>query len=119
MLYEYRFLISLIFTIVIEIIVLFVLIKFLFKKEKKLITNLKLLFTGFLCSFATLPYLWFIFPMLIKTRISYIVFGEIFVILIESLIIFFMLKINYKKSLFTSLVCNLSSFLLGLILLNL
>ena len=116
MLYEYKFLISLLFTIVVEIITLYVIIKYFFKKEK--IKNSLLLFTGFLCSFATLPYLWFIIPILIKTRLPYILIGEALVILIESFIIFFILKINYKKSIIISFICNFLSFLLGLLLLN-
>ena len=115
MLYEYKFLISLAFTLFVEIIFLFILIKFFFVKDTKRISNFLLLFTGFLCSFATLPYLWFIMPFLIRTRIPYILFGEFFVILIESFIIFFLLRINYKKALIISLICNLASFLLGLI----
>jgi hypothetical protein len=117
MLYEYKFLISLLLTIIVEIISLFILIKFFFKKEK--IKNQILFFAGFLCSFATLPYLWFIIPLLVKTRLPYILIGEIFVVLIESFIIFFMLKINYKKSIIISFICNIISFLLGLLLLNL
>ena len=117
MLYEYKFLISLLFTVVVEIITLFVIIRFFLKKKK--IKNSLLLFIGFLCSFATLPYLWFVIPLLVKTRIPYILIGEAFVILIESLVIFFMLKLNYKKSIIISFICNLTSFLLGLLLLNL
>ncbi len=116
MLYEYKFLISLLFTIFIEIITLLVIIKYFLKKEK--IKNTLLLFTGFLCSFATLPYLWFIIPLIVQTRLPYILIGEAFVILIESFIIFFMLKLNYKKSIIISFICNLISFLLGLLLLN-
>jgi len=116
MIYEYKFLISLLFTIIVEIIALFIIIKFFFKKDK--IKNSLLLFTGFLCSFSTLPYLWFIIPLIVKTRLPYIIIGEAFVILIESFIIFFMLKINYKKSIIISFICNLISFLLGLLLLN-
>ena len=119
MLYEYKFLISLLFTIFIETITLLIIIKFFFNKENKKITNPLLLFTGFLCSFATLPYLLFIIPLLIKTRIPYILLGELFVFIIEILILFFILRISYKKSIVISLVCNLLSFLLGLILQNL
>jgi hypothetical protein len=119
MLYEYKFLISLVFTIVIESAALFILIRLLFKKDNKRITNIQLLFAGFLCSFATLPYLWFILPILIKTRVPYIIFGEIFVILIESLILFFTLRLDYKKSVTLSMMINLISFILGWILLEL
>jgi hypothetical protein len=119
MLYEYKFLISLAFTLFVEVSLLFILIKFFFKRKNKRITNPQLLFTGFLGSFATLPYLWFILPLFINTRAHYILFGEISVILMESFIIRFMLRIDYKKSLVISLICNLASFLLGLIFLNL
>ena len=118
MLYEYGFLISLAFTLFIEIITLYVLIKCFCKDEGAKISNRLLFFTGFLSSFATLPYLWFIIPLFIQTRIQYILFGESFVILLESFIIFFMLRVNLKKSFFISLICNILSFLMGLILLN-
>ena len=118
MLYEYKFLIALAFTLFIEIITLYILIKCFFKDDGAKISNSLLFFTGFLSSFATLPYLWFIIPLFIKTRIQYILFGESFVILLESLIIFFMLRVNLKKSFSISFICNILSFLIGLILLN-
>ena len=118
MLYEYEFLISLAFTLFIEIIILYILIRCFCKDEGAKISNSLLVFTGFLSSFATLPYLWFIIPLFIKTRSQYILFGESFVILLESLIIFFLLRVNLKKSFSISLICNILSFLMGLILLN-
>ena len=118
MLYEYEFLISLAFTLFIEVLTLYILIRCFCKDESVKISNSLLLFTGFLSSFATLPYLWFIIPLFIKTRSQYMVFGEFFVILLESLIIFFLLSVNLKKSLSISLICNILSFLMGLILLN-
>jgi cytochrome c biogenesis protein CcdA len=118
MLYEYEFLISLAFTSFIEVLTLYVLIRCFCKDESAKISNSLLFFTGFLSSFATLPYLWFIIPLFIKTRSQYILFGESFVILLESLIIFFLLRVNLKKSFSISLICNILSFLMGLILLN-
>jgi hypothetical protein len=118
MLYEYKFLVSLAFTLFIEIITLYILIKYFFKYDGAKISNSLLFFTGFLSSFATLPYLWFIIPLFIKTRIEYILFGESFVIILESLIIFFLLRISLKKSFTISFICNILSFLIGLIFLN-
>jgi len=118
MLYEYEFLISLAFTLIIEITTLFIIIKYFCKDEGAKISNSLLFFTGFLSSFATLPYLWFIIPLFIKTRIEYILFGESFVIFLETFIIFFLLRVNLKKSFYISFICNISSFLIGLILLN-
>ena len=119
MLYEYKFLISLIFTLLIEMITLYILIKYFCKQKSEKISNSLLFFTGFISSFATLPYLWFIIPLFVKTRIQYILLGESFVILLESLIILFILKINLKTSFFISFICNILSFHIGLILLNL
>lgn len=118
MLYEYKFLISLAFTLFIEIITLYLLAKFFYKDVSAKTSNSLLFFTGFISSFATLPYLWFIIPLFIKTRIQYILFGESFVIILESLIIFFLLRVNLKKSFSISFICNSLSFLTGLILLN-
>ena len=118
MLYENKFLISLAFTLFIETITLYALIKFFYKYDGAKISNSLLFFTGFLSSFATLPYLWFIIPLFIKTRFQYILFGESFVILLESIIIFFLLRLSLKKSFSISFICNILSFLIGLILLN-
>lgn len=118
MLYEYEFLISLAFTIFIEIITLYLLIKCFFKDDGEKISTILLFFTGFLSSFATLPYLWFIIPLFIKIRIQYILFGESFVILLESLVIFFLLRVSLKKSFYISFICNILSFIVGSILLN-
>ena len=118
MLYEYEFLISLAFTLFIEILTLYVLIRYFCKDESEKISNSLLFFTGFLSSFSTLPYLWFIIPLFIKTRSQYILFGESFVIFLESFVIFFLLRVNLKKSFSISLICNILSFLMGLILLN-
>jgi hypothetical protein len=118
MLYEYEFLISLAFTLFIEILTLYILIRYFCKAESAKISNRLLFFTGFLSSFTTLPYLWFILPLFIKTRSQYVLFGESFVILLESIIIFSLLKVNLKKSFSISLICNILSFLMGLISLN-
>lgn len=84
-------------------------------KQKDLSIS-RLLFTGFLGSFATLPYLWFILPNYIVQKIWYVIIGESFAVLAETLIIGTMLRINLKKSFLGSLTCNLISFLTGLIL---
>jgi len=111
--YEHLFLFSLFLTLIIEIPVLFLIIKYFFKIKVK---NSLLLFTGFLCSFATLPYIWFIFPLFLKTYLSYTIIGELIVFLLESIILYFMLDLNIKKALTASFICNFISFTLGLII---
>jgi hypothetical protein len=112
--YEILFLKALFVTISVEVLVLFALIKTIFKKIQ--LTNTIILFAGVVASFATLPYLWFVLPQFLSNRIAYIVIGELSVVLIESLIYFFFLKIKYTYSLLLSTACNLCSFLFGLII---
>jgi predicted neutral ceramidase superfamily lipid hydrolase len=110
------FLTALVLTIVIETVVLFLLLKIFFKKDK--IRLAKILFTGFICSFATLPYLWFLLPDFIGGN-SYIIIGESLVILFESFMIWQILNIKYWKSFILSLVCNAVSYSAGLVLIPL
>ncbi len=119
MIYEYQFLQSLTVTITIEILILFILIRFLFKLKKEEITNSYLFFTGFICSFATLPYLWFLLPLFLKTRMNYMIIGESSVVILETIILYYLLKISFKNCLIISFICNATSFLIGILILNL
>jgi hypothetical protein len=109
MAYEMNFLKALLLTICIETAVLFILFTLFFKSPD--IKRYLLILTGILTSFSTLPYLWFILPLFIKTRLSYSFISEVIAILIESVIIFGLLKASYKKSLIASITCNTTSFL--------
>jgi hypothetical protein len=107
--YEKDFLYALLTTISIESIIMFFLLYF-FNFNKLNIKNI--FFLGILPSFATLPYLWFIFPIFfIGKPILYIFFGELFVLIMEGLIIKGILDISLSKALFYSLITNIISFL--------
>jgi hypothetical protein len=114
MAYEITFLKALLLTIFIETTVLFVLFKVLYKTTK--VGNWILLLTGILATFATLPYLWFILPYFIKIKVWYVITSEVSAILIESLIILGLLRTNYSKALLVSVICNTTSFLIGLLI---
>lgn len=116
MIYEYLFLFSLILTITIETIVLFIIIKQFFKLDKENISDILLLFTGFFASFATLPYLWFLLPFFTRNYYLYIASGELLAFIVESVIYYFILNITVRKALILSFICNLTSFLAGLLL---
>ena len=106
------FLKSLLLTVAIEMPILCVLSWFFSNRND---FNLaRLLMTGFFASFATLPYIWFIFPYFICNKVWYVVFSESFAVVAESFIIFFMLRIKYTKSLMFSFICNAASFLIGI-----
>lgn len=114
MIYEIEFLKALLLTISIETAVLFVLFKVFFKKIE--ISNLSLFLTGMITTFSTLPYLWFIFPYFIHSKIWYHVFGEMFVTVVESIIIMAMLRIKYSMALLVSFICNVTSYGIGLMI---
>lgn len=108
---------ALIITISSETILLFFLIRKYFKINSKKLSHPQLLFAGFIASFSTLPYLWFILPAIISSYPLYSAIGETLVITIETIIYHFTLKLNLKKSFTISALCNLFSFFLGKILL--
>lgn len=114
MYYELSFLKALMLTIFIETSVLFLLFKIVFRISG--INNWILLLTGILPSMTTLPYVWFIMPAFVKTRLYYLVISEVSVTAIESLIIWGILRTNYTKALIASIVCNTTSFLIGLLI---
>jgi hypothetical protein len=112
--YEINFLKALLLTIVIETSVLFLLFNVFFRTLK--VNNWIILLTGIVASFSTLPYLWFILPLFIKTKIWYVLISEISAVVIESVIILGLLRINYAKSILISIACNMTSFLIGLLI---
>lgn len=110
--YESLFLISLLLTVVIETIVMLV----YFRLTKSTIKPLPILFTGWIASFSTLPYLWFVLPVFIWDNAQYVVVAELTAIVLETFIIKGVLKTNWLHSFCSSLVCNATSFLLGLLI---
>ncbi len=105
---------ALLLTIFIETIVLFLFFKTKLKSLK--IQNKKIVLTGFLASFITLPLVWFVFPLYIKPTFFYILTSELSVTLIESFIILGILKVNYRIAIVISTVSNLTSFIFGLLI---
>jgi len=112
--YETKFLFALLNTVIIETIIMIFFVKKVYKKEMEHISWGLLIFTGLFCSFATIPYLWFIAPPFLHSRALLYSIGEIAVFLIETVIIFYTLRIKFTKALIISLSCNLASFLIGI-----
>lgn len=112
--YELFFVKSLIVTILIETSVLIFVYRRLLKHSETPLVGL--LSAGFIASFATLPYLWFLLPYWIDQQLWYVVVGELFAVLMESFILWAMLHATYLKSLMASFLCNLISFLIGIML---
>ena len=109
------FLYAFFITQIAEIFVIFILIKRIYKYEELSIS--KIIFVGFIASALTLPYLWFVLPFYISNKILYPIIGESLVVLMEAIIYNQLLNIGLSKSFVISLVANISSILVGLLLL--
>lgn len=114
MAYELLFLKSLILTIFIETIVMILFVRFVVRLKDISISSV--ITTGVIASFATLPYLWFVFPNYIEQQIWYVIIGETFAVFVETIIIGAILRTKFLNSLLCSFTCNLISFLTGLII---
>lgn len=113
MLYQTRFLISLFTTLIIEIPILFFILRCFYKNKK--ISLKKTIFVGIIASSLTLPYLWFVLSPYILLN-YYIYIGEFLIFLVEALVYNQLLELNFKKALFVSFICNLVSFVIGYII---
>jgi hypothetical protein len=110
--YETYFLISLLITLIVEVPVAIILIKYFFKEKIKL---LRVIGISILATALTIPYLWFIFNAYFNFR-TMAICGEIFVFIIELIIYWKLLPINFKKALFISFVANIVSIIVGLVI---
>lgn len=107
------FLVSLSLTIVIESAVL-LFISRVFWRDLKL-DNKRFYISAALPSLLTLPYLWFVFPLFLPDHMV-IAVGEMAVVLAEALLLKFLLGISWQRSALASLLCNLSSYVVGVLL---
>ncbi len=113
--YVRRFITTNVLTIIVETAVLFLLARYVFKKEK--LTTRQLLFAGIFASFATIPYVWFVFPNVTSwPRETSLMFSESFVTVVEAIWYRFALKTSWKASFAISIICNLASYLFDIIL---
>lgn len=114
MLYEQKFLLALLFTLISEVSVLIFLVKYFYKYiEAKIPT---IIFVGILASSLTLPYLWFVLPVFVPDRITYLVLGESVVVIVEAIIYFKLLKLKLLDAFIMSLIANASSVILGFLI---
>ena len=110
--YEMDFLSALALTVSIEAGVVYALLYY-FNREK--ISTKNVLLGGVLPSFATLPYLWFIFPILFMgNHTLYLLVGEFSVTLVEAFILYGVLQIAFKRALIFSMIANFCSYVFGI-----
>jgi hypothetical protein len=108
--YEQLFLRALALTLIVEVPVVFLLVKYWLKKS----AYVDIVFSGIIASSLTLPYFWFVLPVYIFEKNLYNIAGEILIIIVESLIYWRFLKLKFGQALFVSLVANLASILIGI-----
>ena len=104
-------------TIIIETLFLFIISKCTWKEEK--ISNKKIIIFWIIPTTITLPLFWFALPLLIWTWRWYNIIWEILVILLEAIIIKYWLNISWWKAIKASIICNIISLILWLIILEL
>lgn len=114
MMYEQKFLLSLFLTLIIEVPVVFILVRYIYKYKNIKISTI--FFVGILASTLTLPYLWFVLPAFVFDRIIYLVLGETLVVLAETVIYFKLLKLKLLDAFIVSLLANIVSAVLGLLI---
>jgi hypothetical protein len=80
--------------------------------------NKKLILAVFVGNLISLPLVWFVVPFLPIEGILLIILSEIFVIILESIIIRFLVaKTTWKEAVLISILLNLISWILGGIIL--
>jgi hypothetical protein len=112
--YEEQFLIALFFTLLIEVPMLFAMVRLAF--GLRTIGTVRLFIAGVFASCLTLPYLWFIAPVVFD-GVYAVIFGEILVFLVEAGVYILVLHLSIRRALLVSFTANLASLVVGLVLL--
>ncbi len=108
--YAVDFLIALVLTLLIELPVLWVLARGVFRLRTA--STRRLLAVGALGSLLTLPVLWFVLPAFLSPAVA-IALGEALAVGVEALLLWRLLPARPLVAVILSLVANLASFLLG------
>jgi hypothetical protein len=110
-----RFLIALLLAWLVEIPILLIMARVLFRQRA--FSPRRVILLGLLMTLVTLPILWFVLPSLLSPNL-YVVGGEALVVLAEAAILKFGLKIDFARALLMSLAANVASYVAGLLLLR-
>ena len=95
-------------TIIIEWTILYLILKN--KQNEKFITR-----NAIIASSLTLPFVWFVFPLLGFTWAIQTALAELFAFLVEAVLYRFLFNgINWKDAILASLLCNSTSFFISL-----
>jgi hypothetical protein len=114
MLFQTQFFLALFIAWVIEIPVLFGLIRIVYQNNT--LSWRRIIFVGLLSSALTLPYLWFVLPPYVNLA-YYTIIGETLVIIVEAIILNQVLGLQPKSAVICSVAINIASYALGIFLL--
>jgi hypothetical protein len=110
--YTLTFIAATTYSIVVETIIVMLLIRFVLKSIQ--IPPRTIIGTCFIATFATIPYVWYVFPILWYHSIFVsILFSEIFAVFIETTIYTMMLKITLRQAFILAFLANIVSYFSG------
>ena len=110
--YAADFLIALVVTLLVELPILWVLARGVFKLTA--VSTRRLLAVGALGSLLTLPVLWFVLPAFLNPRVA-VVLGETLAVVVEALLFWRLLPARPPIAVALSFAANLASFAVGLL----
>lgn len=110
-----NFLIALILTILIETTVL-LLVSIFWKYDEKKFSSKNIIFAGIVASALTLPYLHLVLIEFLPWWYPYLITWEVSVTLIEAIFYMFFFEIKFTKWLSLSILANVTSFTIWVIL---
>ena len=109
--YVHRFVSTATFSVLVETTVLIFLMRYVFKDKKT--PTWKLALAGIIATYATNPYVMFVFPRLTSWPYNTaLMVSETLVFIVEAVFYRFFLKTNWHTALILSLICNFSSWYL-------
>lgn len=110
--YTHNFLTSLAFTCTVETLVLIVFVRLYLRRTTPIST---LIFSGLFASFATITYVWYVFPVMVPKSVMPSVFlSEPFAFVVEAIFYRFVLRLSWAEALAASFLANTVSYLGGI-----
>jgi hypothetical protein len=111
--YETQFLIALLITLAVETSLLLLVVRLMFRLPAAQLGSGVILFAGILASSATLPYVWFVVPAFIGSYRPFVVVSEGLVLVAETVMLMFILRLRIGRALAAAAICNVTSFAIG------
>lgn len=106
----------LLLTIIIETPVLYLVVRRLFHLSPAQVSPKRILLAGYLASFATYPYVWYVWPAFLPDPDQALIAAELMVFIVEAFMLRAMLPLSLRQALLASFFCNMTTIVLGSIM---